>query len=50
MKRGDYMIHVLIERVKDIKIPDGNQTVDPMIEVTSLNHKQYSSCKNDIGG
>jgi hypothetical protein len=50
MKRGDYMIHILIERVKDIKIPPGNQTVDPMIEITCLNHKQYSSCKDDIGG
>lgn len=36
MKRGDYMIHVFIEKIKDIKVPDGEDTVDPMIETTCL--------------
>ena len=49
MKRGDYMIHVLVEKVKDIKVYDGD-TVDPLVEVTCLGQKQYTSAKNDIGG
>ena len=35
MRRGDYMVHVFIEKAKDIKVPDGG-TVDPIVEVTSL--------------
>ena len=33
MKGGDYMIHVFIEKVKEINIPDEKSTVDPIIEV-----------------
>ena len=49
MRRGDYMIHVLVEKVKDIKVPEGD-TVDPLVEVTCLGQKQYTSAKDDIGG
>lgn len=49
MRRGDYMIHVLVEKVKDIKVPDGD-TVDPLVEVTCLGQKQYTTAKDDIGG
>ena len=35
MKRGDYMIHVLLEKGKDFKVPE-DSTVDPMLEVTCL--------------
>ena len=35
MKRGDYMVHVFVEKAKEIKVPDGG-TVDPIIEVTTL--------------
>jgi len=49
MKRGDYMIHVFVEKAKDIKVPDGG-TVDPIVEVTCLGQKQYTSAKDNIGG
>ncbi len=47
MKRGDYMIHLLLEKGKEFK-GDGD-TVDPMVELTCLGAKQYSSAKDDIG-
>lgn len=50
MKRGDYMIHIFIEKIKDIKIADGEDTVDPMIETSCLQQKQYSSSKKGISG
>ena len=50
MKRGDYMIHIFIEKIKDIKIDDGEDTVDPMIETTCLKQKQYTSAKKGISG
>ena len=49
MKRGDYMIHIFIEKAKEIKVP-ANTTVDPIIEVSCLGQKKYSSAKDDIGG
>ena len=35
LKSGDYMIHVYLEKAKDLKCPDDG-TVDPMIEVQCL--------------
>ena len=35
MRQGDYMIHILLEKAKDLKCPD-DSTVDPMLEVTCL--------------
>ena len=35
MKRGDYMIHVYIQRGKDFKTP-ADSTIDPLIEVSCL--------------
>jgi hypothetical protein len=49
MKRGDYMIHVFVEKAKEIKVP-ANSTVDPLIEVTCLGQKKYTTAKDDIGG
>lgn len=49
LKRGDYMIHIFLEKVKEIKTEQGS-TVDPIFEVTCLNQKQYSSVKSKIGG
>lgn len=49
MRNGDYMIHILLEKAKDLKCPK-DSTVDPMLEVTSLGQKQFSSAKDDIGG
>jgi hypothetical protein len=36
MKSGDYMIHVFIEKVKEINMPEGEDTVDPMFVVECL--------------
>lgn len=49
MKSGDYMIHVFVEKCKDIRVKE-NTTVDPMVFVECLGQKQYSSAKDDIGG
>ena len=48
MKRGDYMIHIFLEKAKDLKCPDEG-TVDPMVEVHCLGQKCFSTAKNDIG-
>lgn len=50
MKRGDYMIHVFIEKGKELKGPGGADSVDPLVEVECLGEKQYSTAKDDIGG
>jgi hypothetical protein len=42
MKRGDYMIHVMIEEAKNLLI-DAGETADPMVEVTCLNEKKYTT-------
>ena len=49
MKRGDYRIHVFIEKTKDLKVPK-DSTVDPIIEIWCLGLKKYSSAKTKIGG
>ena len=49
MKRGDYMIHILVEKAKEIKVP-ANSTVDPIIEISCLGQKKYTTAKDDIGG
>jgi hypothetical protein len=49
MKRGDYRIHVYVEKAKDLKVPD-DSTIDPLIEISCLNLKQYSTVKEKIGG
>lgn len=38
MKRGDYRIHVYVEKAKDLKVPD-DSTIDPLIEISCLNLK-----------
>ena len=48
MKRGDYMIHVFVESARQLKCSDGN-TTDPLIEVTVMKDKKYSTAKDDIG-
>jgi|LauGreDrversion4_2_1035121.scaffolds.fasta_scaffold865912_1 hypothetical protein len=32
MKRGDYRIHVYVEKAKDLKVPD-DSTIDPLVEI-----------------
>ena len=49
MKRGDYRIHIYVEKVKDLKVPE-DSTIDPLVEISCLNLKQYSTVKEKIGG
>jgi hypothetical protein len=49
MKRGDYRIHVYVEKAKDLKVPD-DSTIDPLVEISCLNLKQYTTVKDKIGG
>ena len=39
MRPGDYMVHVFVEKLKDINVPEGSDTVDPMIVVECLGMK-----------
>jgi hypothetical protein len=48
MRPGDYMVHVFIEKLKEINMPKGNDTVDPMIVIESLGQKKFSSAKDNI--
>ena len=47
MQEGDYMIHVFVEYLKNIKM-DGEDVVDPVIEVECLGQKKYTSTKAKI--
>ncbi len=47
-KRGDYTVHILIQKTKEIACPPSS-TVDPLFEIQSLGKKQYSSAKSKIG-
>ena len=47
MKRGDYMIHVMIEQAKNLKV-DAEDTVDPIVEVKCMNSKKYTSAMDHI--
>ena len=49
MKKGDYMIHVYVEKAKEFFLAEGT-TVDPMVVVECLGQKQYTTSKDDIGG
>jgi len=49
MKRGDYRIHIYVEKAKDLKVPE-DSTIDPLVEISCLNLKQYSTVKEKIGG
>jgi hypothetical protein len=48
MKRGDYRIHIYVEKAKDLKVPE-DSTIDPLVEISCLNLKQYSTVKEKIG-
>lgn len=48
MPKGDYMIHVLIHEARNLKM-DKADTVDPIVEVSLLGRKQFTTCKDDIG-
>ena len=48
MKKGDYMIHVLILEARNLKM-DKADTVDPIIEVSCLGKTQFTTSKDDVG-
>lgn len=39
---------MFIEKARQLKCPEGN-TVDPLIEVSCMNVKKYTTAKDDIG-
>ena len=47
MKRGDYMIHVMIETAKNLDIPEGD-VIDPIVEVTCLGERKFTKALDDI--
>ena len=47
MKRGDYMIHVMVEQAKNLKVPDGD-TIDPIVEVSCLGERKFTKALDDI--
>ena len=47
MRKGDYMIHVYVEKAKEI-ICEGEDTSDPLIEVKCLGEKQFTTAKKGI--
>ena len=47
MKRGDYMIHVLVEQAKALKVPDGD-VIDPIVEISCLGQRKFTKALDDI--
>ena len=47
MKRGDYMIHVMVETAKNLDIPEG-EVIDPIVEVTCLGERKFTKALDDI--
>lgn len=47
MKRGDYMIHILVEQAKNLLI-DAGATVDPIVEIACLGQKKYTTAQEGI--
>ena len=47
MKRGDYMIHVMVEQAKNLKM-ESDSTVDPIVEVKVLNDKKFTTAQKGI--
>lgn len=36
MQRGDYLVHVFLEKAKDLRLLKENDTLNPMLEVTCM--------------
>ena len=47
MKRGDYMIHVMVEQAKALKVPEG-EVIDPIVEVSCLGERKFTKALDDI--
>ena len=48
IKKGDYLIHILIQEGRHLRMK-GAETVDAVIEVSSLGKKLFTTVKEDIG-
>lgn len=40
---------MFIEQARQLKIPGEGNTVDPMIEISIMQEKKYTTAKDDIG-
>jgi hypothetical protein len=49
MKRGDYMIHVYVEKAKEMMSSTSQDKVDPLIEVSCLGQKKYTKHLSSVG-
>ena len=47
MKRGDYMIHVMVEQAKNLDVPEGD-VIDPIVEITCLGERKFTKALDDI--
>ena len=47
MKRGDYMIHVYVEKAKNLDVPEG-EVIDPIVEINCLNERKFTKALDDI--
>ena len=47
MKRGDYMIHIMIETAKNLDVPEGD-VIDPIVEVACLGERKFTKALDDI--
>ena len=48
MKKGDYMVHVYVEKMKEVNVKDGT-TVNPLIQIETLGKKAFTSSMSNVG-
>jgi len=48
VKKGDYLVHLFIQESRNLRMK-GAETVDPIIEVSCMDKKKFTTCKDDIG-
>lgn len=47
MKRGDYMIHIMVEQAKELKIAEG-KSIDPIVEIKILGERKFTTALKGI--
>jgi hypothetical protein len=47
MKRGDYMIHLMVEQAKELKIAEG-KSIDPIVEIKILGERKFTTALKGI--
>jgi hypothetical protein len=47
MKRGDYMIHLMVEQAKELKIAEG-KSIDPIVEIRILGERKFTTALKGI--